>query len=47
MALVQKSNFFLFGFFGIRKSEKMVFLIFWIEKKILNRKINVLKSAKR
>ena len=30
-SFVPKLNFFSFGFYGIIKSEKMVFLIFWIE----------------
>ena len=30
---VRKSNFFSFGFFGMIKSEKIFFFIFWIEEK--------------
>ena len=47
MVFVQKSNSFLFGVFGILKSEKMVFYILDRKGRFLDRKINVLKSAKR
>ena len=47
MIFVQKSNFFSFGFFGIIKSEKMVFDILDRKELFLDHKINVLTTAQK
>ena len=47
MVFVQKSNFFSFGFFGVIKWEKNLFLYSWQNRKILDQKIHVLKGAKK
>ena len=46
MVFVQKSDFFSFGFFGMIKSEKIFYHILDRKERVLDPKINVLKSAK-
>ena len=47
MFFVQKSNFFLFEFFGIIKSEKMFFDIMDRKEWFLDLKDSVLRSGKK